>query len=90
MSPMLRSTSINSVKHLMQQPDPRTDNEEIIVEKLVTTSEICERYGKHMNTICRWRKERGFPRPLLEGGHGSQARWRLQDIMEWEERQLAR
>ncbi|MGM0694483.1 MAG: hypothetical protein ACQEUN_13895 [Pseudomonadota bacterium] len=37
----------------------------------------------------RWQRSRGFPRPVVPGGHGAEARWRESDVKAWEDRQVA-
>lgn len=55
----------------------------------VSTSELCKRYGRSRDTLLRWQKTKSFPRPVIQGGHGAESRWRESDIHAWEERQLA-
>lgn len=56
-------------------------------EQYVSTSQLCERYGRSARTLHRWKKECGFPSPVVVGSHGSQSRWRESDIKAWEDRQ---
>lgn len=55
----------------------------------VSTSELCTRYARSSKTLMRWQQSRGFPRPVIPGGHGAEARWREEDIKAWEDRQVA-
>ncbi|GEK48935.1 hypothetical protein HPA02_32180 [Bisbaumannia pacifica] len=56
-------------------------------DRLISTSQLCERYGRSPDTLLRWQKQRGFPRPVIQGGHGAESRWRESDIKAWEDRQ---
>jgi len=55
-------------------------------DKLISTSELCERYGRSARTIHRWQQEMNFPKPVVAGGHGAESRWRESDIKTWEDR----
>lgn len=55
--------------------------------EMYTTSDLCDRYGRSSETLKRWQTSRGFPRPVVQGGHGAQSRWRRSDIKAWEDRQ---
>lgn len=55
----------------------------------VTTSELCERYGRSARTINRWQSTLGFPKPIISGGNGSESRWRESDVLAWEEKRAA-
>ena len=55
----------------------------------VSTSELCSRYGRSRDTLLRWQKEKGFPKPVIQGGHVAESRWREADIQAWEEKQVA-
>ncbi|MDY7116549.1 hypothetical protein RAN53_09320 [Halomonas sp. SSL-5] len=55
-------------------------------DRLISTSELCERYGRSTRTLNRWQHEEGFPKPVIAGGHGAESRWREQDIKAWEDR----
>ncbi|WP_430750707.1 helix-turn-helix transcriptional regulator [Halomonas campaniensis] len=54
----------------------------------VSTSQLCERYGRSSRTIYRWQRTIGFPKPLIPGGNGSESRWRESDIQAWEEKRM--
>ncbi|MHA7881451.1 MAG: helix-turn-helix transcriptional regulator [Saccharospirillum sp.] len=54
----------------------------------VSTSELCKRYGRSPRTLHRWQRTYNFPKPIIPGGHGAQARWRQNDITEWENQRL--
>ncbi|KTG25439.1 hypothetical protein AWR38_01320 [Idiomarina sp. WRN-38] len=58
-------------------------------DQYVSTSQLCERYGRSRDTLLRWQKSKGFPKPVIQGGHGAESRWRESDVQAWEERQLA-
>ncbi len=57
-------------------------------ERYVSTSELCERYGRSTRTLHRWQQDPniGFPKPIIQGGHGAESRWRESDIRAWEDR----
>lgn len=55
-------------------------------DRLISTSALCERYGRSTRTLHRWQQEMGFPRPVIAGGHGAESRWRESDVKAWEER----
>ncbi|MGM0783843.1 MAG: helix-turn-helix transcriptional regulator [Pseudomonadota bacterium] len=55
-------------------------------DRLISTSELCERYGRSVRTINRWQHQDDFPEPVIRGGHGSESRWREADIKAWEAR----
>ncbi|MBP5979081.1 MAG: helix-turn-helix domain-containing protein [Halomonas sp.] len=57
-------------------------------ERYVSTSELCKRYGRSRNTLLRWRMTKGFPRPVIQGGHGAESRWRESDLKAWEDKQV--
>ena len=54
-------------------------------DRLISTSELCKRYGRNRDTLLRWQRQRGFPRPVVPGGHGHEARWRESDVKAWED-----
>ena len=56
--------------------------------KYIGTREICEMYQRSPRTLSRWQQKNGFPKPIISGGHGSEARWRESDIIAWEESRL--
>lgn len=58
-------------------------------EQYVSTSQLCERYGRSSRTINRWQTTMGFPKPIISGGNGSESRWRESDILAWEEKRAA-
>ncbi|WP_075882060.1 helix-turn-helix domain-containing protein [Vreelandella massiliensis] len=45
---------------------------------------LCDRYGVSRATLKRWTKTRGFPEAVMPGGHGTPARWHVDDVMAWE------
>ena len=53
-----------------------------------TTKQICKRYAICSRTLGRWRDSElyhhSFPDPAM-AAIGSQNRWRIEDVMEWEE-----
>ena len=55
-------------------------------DDMISTSQLCERYGRSARTLHRWQREIGFPRPVIAGGHGAEARWRTSDVKAWEDR----
>lgn len=55
------------------------------LDRYMTTSDLCERYGRSVRTLTRWQETRGFPQPMIQGGGGTEHRWLAQDVMEWEE-----
>lgn len=57
-------------------------------EQFISTSQLCERYNRSRNTLQRWQSTKGFPKPVIQGGHGAESRWRESDIKAWEDRQL--
>lgn len=60
-----------------------------MIQPYLSTSDLCSRYGRTSKTLSRWQRSRGFPRPIVPGGHGAEARWRESDIKAWEDRQAA-
>jgi len=70
---------------------PLTDNKGTneMTHSYIKTSELCSRYGRSPKTLMRWQCSRGFPRPVVLGGHGAEARWRECDVKAWEDRQVA-
>ncbi|WP_299231628.1 helix-turn-helix domain-containing protein [uncultured Halomonas sp.] len=58
-------------------------------DRLISTSELCERYGRSTRTLHRWQQNGDFPRPVIQGGHGAESRWRESDIKAWEDRRQA-
>lgn len=53
--------------------------------QIITTQQVCERFGKcSSRTIHRWRKQLGFPDPIVSY-RGGASRYRLQDIEQWEQ-----
>ena len=58
-------------------------------DRYISTSELCEKYGRSPDTLLRWQRNRGFPKPVVPGGHGVESRWRESDIKAWEDRQAA-
>jgi len=57
-------------------------------ETYVSTSQLCQRYGRTTRTLNRWQSSLGFPKPLIPGGHGAESRWRESDIRAWEDRRI--
>lgn len=57
-------------------------------ERYVTTSELCERYGRSRGSLLRWQKSKAFPKPVIQGGHGAESRWRESDLKAWEDKQV--
>jgi len=57
------------------------------MDDLISTSQLRERYGRSTRTLNYWQREKGFPAPILRGGHGSESRWRTEDVKAWEARQ---
>lgn len=57
-------------------------------DRLIGTSELCERYGRSTRNLHRWQQDKdiAFPKPVIPGGHGAEARWRESDIRDWENR----
>ena len=54
-----------------------------IVETLyLFVEQVAKRFGVSKDSIWRWTRNGGFPKPLKLGG--STTRWRLSDIEEWE------
>lgn len=46
----------------------------MLSDNLISTTELCERYGRSTRTLHRWQQERGFPKPIIQGGHGAESR----------------
>ncbi len=59
------------------------------MDDLISTSELRERYGRSTRTLNHWQREKGFPAPIMRGGHGSESRWRVRDVIAWEEKRAA-
>lgn len=59
------------------------------MERFISASELCERYGLHRNTIRKWCRKGTFPRAVIKGAGGSESRWRMEDVREWESRQVS-
>ncbi|MFG6159684.1 helix-turn-helix transcriptional regulator [Halomonas sp. 1390] len=55
-------------------------------DPMISTSELCKRYGRSTRTLHRWQREMGFPKPVIAGGHGAESRWRESDVRAWEAR----
>lgn len=56
-----------------------------MLPELIGTKQLCERYGRSVRTLNRWQRDMGFPKPIINGGNGSEARWRESDIRAWED-----
>lgn len=58
-------------------------------DKLLTRNDLCQRYGVGKDTITRWVRSGGFPKPvrLGPGIHGIQ-RWNPEDIAEYEAQRI--
>ncbi|TDV89212.1 AlpA family transcriptional regulator [Halomonas alkaliantarctica] len=48
------------------------------------SSYLLERYGRSKRTLNLWQREKGFPAPAIQGGHGAQSRWHADDVLAWE------
>tara|TARA_R110001599_G_C11780421_1_gene612445 strand:- start:259 stop:444 length:186 start_codon:yes stop_codon:yes gene_type:complete len=59
-----------------------------VQERYVSTSELCKRYDRSRDTLLRWQKAKGFPKPVIQGGHGAESRWRESDLKAWEDKQV--
>lgn len=57
-------------------------------EQYISTSQLCKRYGRSRDTLLRWQKTKSFPRPVIQGGHGAESRWRESDLKAWEDKQV--
>ncbi|UTD55472.1 hypothetical protein [Halomonas sp. MS1] len=57
-------------------------------ERYVSTSELCNRHDRSHNTLLRWQKSKGFPKPLIQGDHGAESSWRERDPKAWEDKQV--
>lgn len=55
------------------------------LDRYWTTSDLEERYGRKVRTLVDWQRTRGFPKPLIRGGHGAEHRWLVEDVIAWEE-----
>ncbi|MBU0564878.1 MAG: hypothetical protein KJ945_02260 [Gammaproteobacteria bacterium] len=54
-----------------------------VAKKFISTSELCERYGKTSRTLARWPETRGFPKPAISH-NGSENLYLLEDVETWE------
>lgn len=52
-----------------------------------STEDLCRRYGRSRTTLLRWQSSKGFPKPVIRGGHGALSRWNPEQIKQWEEAQ---
>ena len=59
-----------------------------MLPELIGTKQLCERYGRSTRTLNLWQHEKGFPKPVMRGGHGSESKWRTSDIYAWEEKRV--
>ncbi|OCX57143.1 hypothetical protein BFM99_13825 [Stutzerimonas stutzeri] len=55
-----------------------------VAKKFISTSELCQRYGKTPRTIARWPSTRGFPKPAISHS-GSENLYLLEDVEAWEQ-----
>lgn len=53
----------------------------------VSDQQLAVRYDVHRSTIWRWPQSRGFPQPVRLSPQCT--RWRLEDVVAWEQRQCA-
>lgn len=50
--------------------------------RYMTTGDVMDRFGITRNTICNWRKHKGFPAPIV----GSPNRYLAEEVDAWETR----
>lgn len=56
---------------------------ETIKEKFMDIAGLCERYGIKRTACYHWRQSEKFPSPITP--KNCNPRWRLSDVMSWEE-----
>lgn len=56
-------------------------------ELYLSARDLAARYSVHPKTPSAWIKTRGFPKPVWLAGS---KRWRLSDVLEWEEKEINR
>lgn len=70
-----------------------TTKENNSMPKLITQTKLLERYSVFSRkenepmsrpSLVRWRKDRGFPEPVLTS---PRLHWRMADVLKWEEEQ---
>jgi excisionase family DNA binding protein len=54
-------------------------------ERHMSPEELADRFGVSVQTVYQWNKNRSGPRYMRVGRH---CRYRLSDVLAWEERQL--
>lgn len=52
------------------------------MNKVITISEVLERYQIGRQSLWRWRKNKGFPKPISP--NNARPFWRLSDLENWE------
>ena len=60
-----------------------------VAKKFISTSELCERYGKSSRTLSRWPVTRGFPKPAI-AHQGSENLFMVSEVEAWEEREMTK
>lgn len=56
-------------------------------ELYLSARDLGARYNVHPKTPATWIKKRGFPKAVWLAGS---KRWRLSDVLEWEEKEINR
>lgn len=56
---------------------------------MLSTRHLTDRFGVHVSTVWRWRRDPAiaFPAPIWLGPNSP--RWRERDVLEWEQRRAA-